>query len=524
MSVREIVAAGALIQREMVDSSKFSGLARERGFASVDRELLETLDERGFICPLLFVRGGWTSWRSTDPYPLDGIEFREENGFRPWAEYEYEREGFTQVTALYSEWQLLYLPIAREANITQVPSEVLLEGGDRLVKWAESLRWFVESNYEAGAVLEERWLPTLKTLLRLQARYWPYVSGRSVLLYNAEHERVDALDLELEAATPAEVMEALGLTEDDVRAEYEWFAHRGQSFDPAERLYELLRLQPRHRVERERGSRRAALDLYDAAEVLRRFYRDLTGELLPDVDQLMRVDQEPRRLGREPSQLVDALRRSGLYPHRLHIVAEGETEVRVVKRLFEAFAGRPWEGAGMEITDLGGDKLESSRTMLEGFGVYANSVVLLLDNENDVQRVTTHLQEAGSIPDLHVTLCDPSLEEENFSAAELVSIAKQLAANKNQQLDLTGEELVDSVNSRNEGRKRRKGMASVLQEMARAPERGSVNFTKPELGDAMADTILKEIEAAAGKHEDVGQRRPIVNWVIANPLRAYRQQ
>jgi hypothetical protein len=524
VSVREIVAAGALVQRELVEASKFSSLARERGFAHVDRELLETLDERGFICPLGFVRGGWTSWRSVEPYPLDGIEFREENGFRPWADYEYEREGFNEVTALYSEWQLLYLPIAREANITQVPSEVLLEGGNRLVEWAESLRWFVESNYEAGAVLNERWLPTLRALLRLQARYWPYVSGRSAVLYNAKHEPVDPLDVELRAAAPDEVLNDLGLTEHDVRAEYEWFAHRAQSFDPAERLYELLRLQPRREAERERGARRAALDLYDAAEVFRRFHRDLTGELLPDVDQLMRDDPEPRRLGREPGQLVDALRRTRLYPHRLHIVAEGETEVRVVKRLFEAFASRPWEGAGIEITDLGGDKLQGSRAMLEGFGVYARSVVLLLDNENDVQRVTTRLQGAGSIADLHVTLCEPSLEEENFSTDELVDIAKQLAATNDQQLTLTGAELADSVNSRNEGRKRRKGMASILQELARAPQRGGVNFTKPELGDAMADALLREIDAAPGKHDEVGQRRPIVEWVIAYPLRAYRQQ
>src|SRR5689334_8978037 len=93
MSVRGIVAAGALIQRELVDSSKFSSLGRERGFESIDNEFLETLDERGFVCPLAFVRGGWSSWHSVEPYPVDGIEFREENGFRPWAEYEHEGDG-----------------------------------------------------------------------------------------------------------------------------------------------------------------------------------------------------------------------------------------------------------------------------------------------------------------------------------------------------------------------------------------------------------------------------------------------
>ena len=523
LSVREIVAAGSLIQRELVDAAKFSSLARERDFNGVDRERLEQWDERGFLCPLAFARGGWTNWRRADPYPLEGIEFREENGFRPWSDYEYERDGLVEITALYSEWQLLYLPIAREAEITRVPSEVLLEGGERLVAWADNYRWFVESNFEAGGALDKRWLATVKTLLRLQARYWPFVHGRSAIVYTGDHEQVDALDLELQASTAGQVLDALGLTEDDVRAAYEWFAHRAESFDPAASLYELLRLEPRRQVEREQGSRRAALDLYDAADVFRRFYRDLTGELLPDVDQLMRGEEVPRGLGREPAQLVEALRRKRLYPHRLHIVAEGETEVRVVKRLFEAFAARPWQGAGIEITDLGGDKLEGSRAMLEGFGVYANSIALLLDNENDVERVTRRLKEAGSIGDLHATLCDPSLEEENFSADELVEIAKQLAADKGQQLELTGPELTAAVDSRNQGRKVRKGMASILQEVARSPKRGGFNFTKPELGDAMAEAILEEVRAATGGHDEVGQRRPIVKWVIAYPLRAYRQ-
>jgi hypothetical protein len=277
-------------------------------------------------------------------------------------------------------------------------------------------------------------------------------------------------------------------------------------------------------VERERGPRRAAQDLYDAAEVFRRFHRDLTGELLPDVDQLDHEIGEPRQLGREPAQLVDALRRTRLYPHRLHIVAEGETEVRLVKSLFEAFAGRPWEGAGIEITDLGGDKLEGSRAMLEGFGVYANSVALLLDNENDAERITERLKEAGSIPDLHTTLCKPSLEEENFTADELVAIAKELARHKGQELKLTGEQLAAAVERRNTGRKRRKGMASVLEELARSPQHGAVRLTKPELGDAIAETLLQEIETAPGTHDEVAAKRPIVEWVLAYPLRAYQQE
>jgi hypothetical protein len=244
LSVRDIVAAGALVQRELVSAHKFGAMAQERGLGSVDRKTLEAWDRRGFIAPLAFVRSGWTSWHWTEPYPVEGIEFRDENGFRPWADYEFERHGFADVTALYSEWQLLYLPIAQEAHITRVPSEVLLDGGERLVEWAQKTRWFIEANFNAGSAMHDRWLPTIKVLLRLQARYWPYVRGRSILLRNSDGEQVDALEMELQAATAEQVLEGLGFGDAEVRAQYQWFAHRALSFDPAERLYELLRLEP----------------------------------------------------------------------------------------------------------------------------------------------------------------------------------------------------------------------------------------------------------------------------------------
>jgi hypothetical protein len=95
---------------------------------------------------------------------------------------------------------------------------------------------------------------------------------------------------------------------------------------------------------------------------------------------------------------------------------------------------------------------------------------------------------------------------------------------KGEQLQLTGEQLVAAVESRNRGRKVRKGMASILQEVARSPTHGAANLTKPELGDVMAEAILKEIEAAPGKHDEVAEKRPIVKWVLDYPFRAYRQQ
>ena len=344
------------------------------------------------------------------------------------------------------------------------------------------------------------------------------------MLHDAETgELVDAVDLEHRATTAAEVLEALGLSKEDIRQEYEWLAHRAQSTDPNARLYEVLRLEPRRIRETDRGISRQALDFYDAAEVFRRFYRDLTGDLLPDADQLdAGRNEEPRQLGREPGHLTVALRRHSLYPHRLHMIVEGETEVCLVKKLFEGFAGRPWAGAGLEITDLGGDKLESSRPMIEGFAVYADKLALLLDSENDVERITRHLKETGVVPDLDVHLCQPSLEEENFTPDELVQIAQSLARKSGHELRLTSEELVAGVESHNRGRKNRKGMASVLRDMARNPKHGAITINKPDLAGAMADFLFDDIKQAPGKHDEVAEKRPIVRWVRARPVRASR--
>ena len=474
------------------------------------------------------MRGSWSSWRWASPYPVEGIEFRDEAEFLPWSNYEFDGPdiGDPRVHPLYSEWQLLYFGSAQDATSTTVPIEVLLDSGEQLARWADSLRWFFESNVEAGTKLHGAWLPVIKVLLRLQARYWPFVHGRGVLLRDPDtKELVDAVELEYRSHSAEEIAEQLGLTADHAEGLFRYLAWRASGVDPTFRLYDLLRLEDRRTREAQRGVSRYALDFFDAAEMLRRFHHELTGTLLPDIDQDESdagAADTPRPLSREPRALDAALRRHRLYPHRLHIIAEGETEVRLVIRLFEAFAGRKWEGSGLEITDLGGDKLDGARPMLAGFGIYAQNVALLLDNENDVERVTRNLKESGDVPALSVTLCEPSLEEENFSPRELIDIASRVATSQGAELRLTETELVAAHESRNAGRKHRKGLASVLLQLARSPRHGSATISKPNLADAMADFILEEVTQSEKGHEHVAARRPIVRWVLVTPLRIYR--
>jgi hypothetical protein len=520
-STRSLVERGVLIQRELISWGALEAQARLRGIG-VDRTLLEAWDRDGVFSPLAFCRGQWTSWRTVDPYPTRGIVFRDELEFRPWEEYAFQQHGHPVVNALYSEWQLLYLGLALAGETLEVPLETFGLGVDGLGTFATNHQPFVDAHLSYRQSLHQQWLATVRLLLRLQARYWPFVHGQSVILWDGQTQ-VDALDLEYDGVDVEQLRAELALEPELLQSTYRFLAERARSLDPIPGFHDIRRFEGRRERERDRGPVRNALDFYDAAEVLRRTYLELTGDLLPDADQIREADLTPRLLGRHPDQLGEALRDHQLYPHRLHMVVEGETEVRVVKRLFEAFSGRSWEGAGLLITDLGGDKLEGSRTMLEGFAEYADAVALLLDDENDAKRVTRRFSQDGVIRDEHVKLWDLSLEEDNFTPQELLEFAAEIGRESGAVLRLGERELLAAQESRNQGNGPRKGLVSVLQELARRPEHGAVTFSKPQLSDKMADRVLREIEEADGGHDEVAERRPIVGWVLRYPLHSFRQ-
>ena len=549
VSTRDLVAGGRLIQRELVTQKRLGKAGAERGLQTrlLKREGWEAWDRDMVLSPLAFYVGFRETQHTEGPYPIPlaqadsntgqwvegGYVFRDETDFRPWADYEYTVEGYAQVQPLYSEWQLLALPLVFDGDYMSVPVTLLAGEETALLEWASGTRReLAKIHAEGRQTMHENWLPTIKILLRLQARYWPYVSGTTKVLYGTnpqpgDRPTVDPVDLEYQGATASDALAELGVSTNEVLALYDWLAWRIESgVDPDKHLRSLTRLLPRRRAERAQGESRLALDLYDACEVVRRFYLELTGDLLPDADQGYVRDSsiKPRPLRKDRDALVAALREQGLTPHKLHIIVEGKTEVRLVRTLFEEFAGRTLEAAGIEITDLEGDKLEESRRFVEGFGLYARDVALLLDDENDAKRVVEQLVNAGVVEAAHAKLASPSLEQANFTPDELVAMANQLGARHGVTLGFTGADLEQKLAEHNaRAGLRPLGMASMLVKMARNPNLGPVlQISKPDLAKPMTDLLLAEIAATPGKHEEVAKRRPIVDWVLRFPLQASR--
>jgi hypothetical protein len=256
--LRELVGGGALIQRELITQNSLERCARERGIRGFDQDTLEAWDRDGVFSPLVFCRGPWGSWRTTAPYPVEGIVFREEEDFRPWSDYEFEQHGHPRVNALYSEWQLLYLAHAREGDTLEVPVETFKAGAEAVATFAVNHQPFVEQHLTFRGGLDRWWLGTVKALLRLQARYWPFVHGESVLLWDDQNEHVDALDLEYDRTDTDALRTELGLEDETVEASYRWMARNAQWVDPLPGLHDVRRFQLRGERERERGQSRRA--------------------------------------------------------------------------------------------------------------------------------------------------------------------------------------------------------------------------------------------------------------------------
>jgi hypothetical protein len=155
-STRDLVARGHLIQRELVTHENRGRVGTERGLAkrSLRREVWEGWDRDRVLCPLAFHVGMRQTQHFEGPYPMPlakredadgewveaGYIFRDKTDFQPWADYEYMLHSSTLVQALYSEWQLLALPLVLDGDYMHVPVTVLAGDDAALIEWARPNR------------------------------------------------------------------------------------------------------------------------------------------------------------------------------------------------------------------------------------------------------------------------------------------------------------------------------------------------------------------------------------------------
>lgn len=290
----------------------------------------------------------------------------------------------------------------------------------------------ITNRYRGWAVTNESWRALILLLVRVQNRYWPYV-GQFAMEFDPKYGRyVDPIPRERRRFRARPALAELELSIDDVRTWYERLAYEARWIDPLPDWWVLRRSASRHGRERLKGPARRVEIYWDAAQILRLFYRTLTRRILPDMNAVgHHPDHTEATLGHKPRLYYDRgdltrfLRSHGLYPHQLHLFVEGDCEEIIFPALIGELRG-PAEAEGVRVTNLRGiDNLHRRyRELFEGFAAYARHAFLIADREGQIARYARELREAGLVVPEAIALWAKNLEEDNFKDAELVRAAK----------------------------------------------------------------------------------------------------
>lgn len=513
-SFREAYESGGFLQQDLVDCSELDSLAGKYGIASLgtDREkLLEELDEVGAFCPIAFAPSGY---QLTRYHALSGqpeLVFRDEAGFSPWKTYTWDDDVHERVTALYSPWQLLYLDEARERRTMPVPVNEL-RNPSRAASVPERWGRIAEAYFKRWSSIDSRWRPLVLLMVRLQNRYWPHVGPWTWPIDPKTHDHVNPFPRERRLFVARAALDQLELTAEDVEGYYQSLSFEIQRRDPIGHWWILRRSATEFERGRFQREAREVEKFWEAAAILRMFYRALTRRVLADVDAVGHDHHfteaalgHPARLYYDRGDLIRFLKAHHLYPHQLHLFVEGHSEAVIFPALIAAIHGSV-EAQGVRLTNLRGiDNLhERYRELFEGFASYARHAFLIADKEGLIARYVKGLVEDKLIDPEAVFLWDDErgnfqLEETNFSDAELVRAARAAAIGAGGRLvSLSGKMVRRSFEERRE-RLRAAGPKTFTDELLRLasdPDRGSVPLGKVQLAEKLRDLLLSELAEA----------------------------
>ena len=516
---RAALESNAFHQFPLMTLSALSREARSRGIRmSMSGDELERFDREGAFRPVLF--------ETLADEGTDAVVFRDEVEFVPWNDYEVDDGVTSKSRPYYSPWQLLYLHDAIELQKAEVSVEWLVDD-ERRRDINDFIRHHHLRRLDTWRRLDDDWRDTLLVLVRLSSHYGPSIKGslmKSIvsLVWDPERaEHVDPRDLEPPFDAQA-ILTELAIDADRVKEMHERLAIHGIRDDPLERWHMLFRMAPAAERAKLRGAARRSQHAYDGAEILRRFFYDLTGDVLLHPDEIFDVSDKSWKetlFGRWPlrsftrADLAVELRRHNLHPHQVHIVVEGDTEEIVCRRILEVVTGRPLNEFGVSMHRLQGvDSAQLHREMLRALKAFPRYVVLIADREGTIGQEVAKLQEDGIISPESTLLWPTSFEEANFSDAEIIEMIGEAGAELGATLTLDAETLrrVYDDHCQRAGQNAQGVMTFALAK-AEQPRYGSVRVGKRRLAERMAEYLLNDM--CSRGTDVVGDDRPIVKML-----------
>jgi hypothetical protein len=524
---RDLCRAGAFAARELVVATTFKDGVARRGFRlGAGEERLVEAHRAGALRPIAFACGGPYFGGLTAPAaPDESIVFSDEELSADWNDYAFELNGRSHVAALYSPWQCLLAQDVFEGGRIDLPLSAVADEHALSDRGRAQLRGLAQTQQARWSELDDAWRGLLQVLMRLQNRYLPDVTGGPAFIFDPDlGADVLAPGGDLATFHPAVVFEReFGEDRAGLAEAYEFLMERAISLDPVDGLTLLRRARPRAFHLRWEGATRLAQDHFDAADLLRRFLRDVDGTQPPQparvpLDGRQRERAELYRRGPASSwsgpEVVAALQEADLYPHGVHVVHEGQTDRLMIETVIGALFGHAMLDE-VAFTDLkGAGSSEMIPDLVGSLGGYARRVVVIIDNEAKALTYVNALVESGALPAEDVLLFATSNEEENASDQELVDIANGLAARADGQLSLSGEDLrrfhETRITRAQEHNQEIPGLANSLQLLVKKTTKGRWRLRKRQLASELAERIAEEMQTVPEEH----WTRPLAVFIL----------
>lgn len=453
----------AFVQSPLRSLAEFRKAATARGLMAggspFDTGAWETLDREGLLPPVAYALHGFWDWEQAEHLERGDLIIREERGFVPWDELlaEAERRGDvdhpTGLYVLYGHWQLLSLATIVDHLTTFTPLAALRGGLDAFADLrAKCASAPLDRDRLADEARqnrhEELLLIRVQNVLMPMVRDGAYEGGRVVGLADdaALWARGLRQTFDFEAAAAD-----CDVTADDLAALFDGFATHAHRLDPMAQWFDLTDQVDRSDRERLTGAALRALDLYDAARVMRAWHSRLGGDVLPDVDEIIGSDAKgaKRRLyGTDElrgnrAALPALLERFGLYPWRVQVIAEGKADLAMLEEILDVRFGLTFAGLGIHAFSVGGaDIPKNAELILGAVRVYSNYYLLLFDNEGRARQMIDALERDGHVEGVSasqranaVAQAHAAIEASTFANAHERREALQAAVQNAERLD-----------------------------------------------------------------------------------------
>ncbi len=493
-----------------------SAQARERGmWLTSFNSHLEVLDRAGALRPIAFHLSPYFS----GPFSPSNsnMRFREDSAFRAWRHYRWSEREPTTVTPLYSPWQLLYLNDVIRGNALALPLDAFMSDALAL-RHIKLHRSFARSRRKAWRGLDDAWLPTIKLLTRIQNRYLPFVTRVTQETYNDRGKRMSPLPQEVAEFDAARVAHNLGVSGSKVAALYYFLAAAAERHDDVEHLYVVLRAARRRDRDRLRGGTRLAHDYYNACSMLRLFNEDLTGDVLPEPNEIghpsgLNEELLGRPIGRgyALSDMRTAIKRSAFSPDTVRLFVEGATEAELFRLLLD-YGGIATE---VEVHDLaGGGNAKTNKDLLTALAERSRATLLVADNEGLMKAYAQEWIASGAVHEDNVFVWS-SLEEENFAYSELLAVVRRAGKlhAPDVRLRLTVRELRSSYEAHRSLAQKPRGLLEHLLKLAARDDIGPIRCSKSkDCAAEMFRIIQRDVQRLGW--DEVAKKRPIAGVVI----------